>query len=245
MVRLIVPLLVLGVALAAGPQPAPGPDEVVAWAGATGCPPAELRIGRTAEHDFTGDGTPELVVDASTCTSAAGGPELHVVLSRAEDGKLVELPLPRLEPATLGGLVGDRSLSLAVAEGLLVATWTDGTGREAPLVVRYRFGGGAFAVDSTDKAPTFPTSYDCGRATKELERGICAVEPLAALDLALSRALATAVAKAPPARRLVLRDAQRRWLAERDARCGAAQGWIECLAASYRERLVELGAEAP
>jgi uncharacterized protein YecT (DUF1311 family) len=244
-VRLLVPLLVLGAALAAAPQPAPGPDEVLAWAAAMGCPPGELRIERSTPHDFTGDGTPEVVLDASACTSAAAGPALHVVLTRGEDGKLVELPLPKLEAATFAGLVGDRSLTLAVAEGLLVATWTDGTGRAAPLVVRYRFTEGAFAVDSTDKAPTFPTSYDCGRATKDLERGICAVEPLAALDLALSRAFATAVAKAPPARRLVLRDAQRRWLADRDARCGAAEGWVECLDVSYRERLGELGGERP
>jgi uncharacterized protein YecT (DUF1311 family) len=238
------PLVLLALALSAAPQPAPGAEELEPWAAGTTCPPAEVRIERLAEHDFTGDGVPEAVVVVSTCRTGEGGAEVHVV-TRGEDGKLAELPLPALEAGVFDGLVGPRSRTLAVREGLLVATWTDGTGREAPLVVRYRFAEGRFAADSVDRSPRYPTSYDCGRATRDLERGVCVVEPLAALDVALARAFATAVAKAPPPRRVVVRDAQARWLAERETRCGGTPGWVACLETSYRERLAELGAAAP
>jgi uncharacterized protein YecT (DUF1311 family) len=237
----VTPALLLTLALSAAPLAAPGADELAAWAAGTACPAAEVKVETLAVHDLTGDGVPEVVLVASTCRAGADGPDVHAVVTRGEDGKLAELPLPSLDPATFDGLVGSRRQTLTVLEGLLVVTWTDGTGRDAPLVVRYRFAGGKLAVDSVDKSPRYPTSYDCGRATKDLERGICLVETLAALDVALARAYQAAVAKTAPARRVVVRDAQARWLAERDTRCGAAKAWVACLEAAYRERLAELG----
>lgn len=239
----LLPVLWLG--LASSPAGPPGPDELKAWAAGASCPAAEVQIQTLVHHDFTGDGVPETIVVASSCATGTAGPNVHAVLTRVEGGGLEELALPRLDPGTFDVLVGTRNHGLAVEGELLVQTFTDTSGRPAPLVVRYRFGGGAFAVDSVTRSRTYPTSYDCSVAATELERGVCLVEPLAALDVALARAFGAARMKAAPSQRAAVKDAQRRWLAERDARCAGSSGWVECLGAAYRERLAELGAEAP
>lgn len=239
----LLPLLWL--ALATSAAPAPGPDEVRAWAAGSACPAEQIRIETLVHHDFTGDGVPESVVVASTCATGDGGPNVHAVLARVADGSLAEVALPRLAPDTFDVLVGHRNFTLAVEGELLVQTFTDGSGRTAPLVVRYRWAGDAFEVESVVRSPTFPTSYDCSLAASELERGVCYVEPLAALDLALARAFDTARMRAAPSQRAAVKDGQRRWLADRDARCAGAKAWVECLAAAYRARLAELGAEVP
>lgn len=237
---LALPALLLTLAQAAPPRARPiEAAEVRAWSAGSACSPDDVRIDTLERFDFTGDGFPEAVVVAWTCTSGTGGPTVHAVLTRDADGRLSELRLPELERRTYDALVGNRNSSLAVREGLLVQTFTDSSGREAPLVVRHRWSGSAFVVDSVDRSPTFRTSYDCARATKDLERGICLVEKLAALDRELDRAYRASLEVAVPARREELRAGQRAWLAARDARCGG-KFWVECLDAAYRERIAEL-----
>jgi uncharacterized protein YecT (DUF1311 family) len=220
-------------------------EAVRGWSAGSACSPGDVRIETLEHFDFTRDGAPEAVVVASTCGSGTGGPDVHAVLTRDANGRVVELKLPEVDRRSIDVLFGNRNHTLTVRDGLLVATFRDTSGRQAPLVIRYRWNGTSFAVGSISRSRTFRTSYDCGRATKEVERAICHVESLADLDRELARALALSLATAPPTGRDEVRQAQRRWLAARDARCVVYKGWVECLDGAYRERIAELKGISP
>lgn len=78
---------------------------------------------------------------------------------------------------------------------------------------------------------------DCKAAASLTERAVCADAPLRALDTALAKSYAQALASTPPDRRTALRQQQRDWLRTRDA-CGAD---ATCLTGQYRQRLVVFG----
>ena len=91
-------------------------------------------------------------------------------------------------------------------------------------------------------------SFDCAKASKPVERLICADPALAALDGALGAEVKKALAAAPADRQALLADA-RRWLAERDKRCplpavaltaADRSSAASCLTAAYRERIAAL-----
>jgi uncharacterized protein len=91
-------------------------------------------------------------------------------------------------------------------------------------------------------------SFDCAKASKPVERLICADPALAALDGALGAEVKKALAAAPADRQALLADA-RRWLAERDKRCPLPAVALtaadrsraaSCLTAAYRERIAAL-----
>src|SRR4029077_7229054 len=68
---------------------------------------------------------------------------------------------------------GNPNYGLAVENGELVCRWRDSSDREAPVVVWYKWVGKKFVMDHMKVEGPFPASYDCAKATKELDRAIC------------------------------------------------------------------------
>lgn len=80
-------------------------------------------------------------------------------------------------------------------------------------------------------------SFDCRKAGTATETAVCSDIPLARLDRALADAYAQALSWAgDDAEKTRIRDAQRTWIAERNA-CG---GDIGCLSSAYEARLKAL-----
>lgn len=80
-------------------------------------------------------------------------------------------------------------------------------------------------------------SFDCRKAGTATEKAICSDIPLARLDRSLSDAYAQALSWASDdAEKAKIRDAQRKWVAKRDA-CGADAA---CLTSAYQDRLKAL-----
>ena len=74
---------------------------------------------------------------------------------------------------------------------------------------------------------TVPASFDCGKATRAVDRFLCANAALRWQDLALSRSYrATFSALSGPARAALVAE-QRFWVSERDRRCAADRSFIE------------------
>lgn len=77
-----------------------------------------------------------------------------------------------------------------------------------------------------------PASFDCGKATRAVDRFLCANAALRWQDLALSRSYRAARdARTGPARAALVAE-QRDWLGERDRRCVADRSFAELAAAS-------------
>lgn len=90
-------------------------------------------------------------------------------------------------------------------------------------------------------------AFDCAKAQAPVEKLICASPPLLRQDAALGQTYSRVMSEAQardPAEAIRLRDAQRRWISERNAACvkpNAAQSVaISCLAQSYARRMAEL-----
>ena len=83
---------------------------------------------------------------------------------------------------------------------------------------------------------TRAAGFDCSRARLPVEREICASDGLSRLDDSLSRLYRQALAKAVDQK--PLREAQRLWMAKRNACPDAA-----CLETAYRERIAALGGQ--
>ena len=105
---------------------------------------------------------------------------------------------------------------------------------------------------------TVPASFDCGKATRAVDRFLCANAALRWQDLALSRSYrATFSALSGPARAALVAE-QRDWVSERDRRCAADRSFIElndpassvhdqaydCLMTVYLDRRRTLGDRA-
>lgn len=192
-------------------------------------------------YDFKGDGTKQAIVVVSTCMTGTGGPDIHMVVSRDSDGELEEMKVPEVEAKTYDNLFGNRNYTLDVENGLLVANVEDDPSRTAiPLIIRYKWNGKEFAVDSIHKTGVFPTSYDCTKNLTEVENAICHVQELAELDRQLGDAYKTLLAKVPAAERDALKVEQREWLTQRDKQCSIYKGWISCLSDYYQKRIDQL-----
>ncbi len=197
-------------------------------------------------YDFKGDGTQQAIVIASTCMTGTAGPDVHSVISRNSDGELEEMKIAEVDPKTYDNMFGNRNYDLVVENGLLVANFEDDPDRaKIPLIIRYKWNGKEFAVDSIHKTGIFPTSYDCKKSLSEVENAICHVEELAALDVQLGTAYTALLAKLPPADRDALKAEQRAWLINRDKQCAPYKGWIGCLTDFYQKRIDELKKRAP
>ncbi len=221
----------------------------------SGCDKTELdpeRLGGI-EHleyfDFTGDGKEEAIVVAATCWAGNSGPDVHAVFTRDAAGSLVELPFRREEgagktfsfdPTRRFPIFGQSNYDLTVEKGLLVARWVDASDRKDPLVIRYKWDGSAFVVESVKQSGPFKASYDCSKAKKEIEQAICYSESVSALDVELGNVYRERLRNAPVDEKAALQEDQRKWLAERESACVIYKGWVDCLAGLYRARIAKL-----
>jgi glucose/arabinose dehydrogenase len=132
-----------------------------------------------------------------------------------------------------------------------VGIWASGfTGR--PLALAEGPEGDVFVADfergaiwrffaSDRQRTTFSPSFDCRRASTPVEHAICNDPQLAALDGELDAAYRQARSGLDEDARLLLRDAQRAWLRERDG-C-ATDAWpVVCAKERMLQRLPELTA---
>ena len=207
----------------------------------------EIHIVHLEYHDFIGDGQQEAVVIASTCMTGTAGPDIHAVYKRDADGKVVELPFRHAEGDPFFNrsgwkvpVFGNANYGLAVENGELVARWSDSSDREAPLVVWYKWDAKKFVMDHMKVDGPFPTSYDCAKATKELDRAICYSPSVAALDVQLGQAYRAVLQQLPPDKKQELQGQQREWLTRREKECTVYKWWVDCLKDLYAKRIAEL-----
>lgn len=218
-------------------------EEISDWVNKhNGCPTDRPpHFYRFDQFDFKGDGNQQAIVVALSCMGGTGGPDIHSVFARNSDGEIEELKIADVDPKTYDNMFGNRNYDLVVENGLLVANFEDDPDRtKMPLIIRYKWNGKEFAVDSIHKTGVFPTSYDCAKIHGEVENAICHVEELAALDLQLSAAYKSLLAKLPAPERETLKAEQRKWLVDRGKQCALYKGWIGCLTDFYQNRIDQL-----
>lgn len=207
----------------------------------------QIHIDHLEYHDFFSDGQQQAVVVASTCMTGTAGPDIHGVYKRDANGKVVELPFRHAEGDPFFNssgskipVFGNRNYGLTVENGELVARWKDSSDREAPWAVWYKWNGKEFVMDHMKVEGPFPTSYDCTKATKELDRAICYSPSVAALDVQLGQAYRAALQQLPPDKKQELQGQQREWLARREKQCTIYKWWVDCLTNLYTKRIAEL-----
>ena len=207
----------------------------------------QIHIDHLEYHDFFGDGQQQAVVVASTCMTGTAGPDIHAVYKRDAQDKVVELPFRHAEGDPFFNhsgwkipVFGNRNYGLAVEDGELVARWNDSSDREAPLVVWYKWDGKEFVVDHMKVEGPFPTSYDCAKAMKELDRAIYYSPSVAALDVQMEQVYGTLLQELPPDGKQALQGQQREWLARREKECTIYKWWVDCLTNLYTKRIAEL-----
>ena len=203
------------------------------------CEVAQITLWHLEKFDYAGDSSEGTIVIAFTCNTGTAGPDVHSVFDRDSEGELVELKIADADPKTFDSLFGNRNYDLTAKDGLLVATWHDGTERERPLTIKYKWNGKEFAVTSIEKAGRFKTSYDCDKAQDEVERAVCYVKGLADLDLELHAMYQALLTKLPEAQKQTMRTEQRKWIVERRNRCVIYKSTDE-VEACYRKRIAEL-----
>jgi uncharacterized protein YecT (DUF1311 family) len=207
----------------------------------------EIHIDYLEYHDFIGDGRLEAVVIASTCMTGTAGPDIHGVYGRDADGKVVELPFHHAEGDSFFNrsgwnipVFGNANYGLTVDNGELVARWNDSSDRESPVVVWYKWDGKKFVMDHMKVDGPFPTSYECAKATKELDRAICYSPSVAALDVQLGQAYRAVLQELPREKKQEFQTQQREWLVRREKECSIYKWWVDCLRDLYTKRIAEL-----
>jgi uncharacterized protein YecT (DUF1311 family) len=95
------------------------------------------------------------------------------------------------------------------------------------LLCGLALGGAAPSTAQPAASVTVPAGFDCSKATRAVDRFICANAALRWQDLALSRSYRAALARLTgPARAALVAD-QRDWVGERDRRCAADRSFAE------------------
>jgi uncharacterized protein YecT (DUF1311 family) len=207
----------------------------------SGCDSEDAVTFYTMKHvNLTHDGRDNLIVVASTCMTGTAGPDIHTVLSRDDDGHVIELPFGPAKMPKRRVLFGNSNSDEDVQEDELVSTYSDTSDREAPLVIRYKWDGKQFKQTSILIAKPFPASYNCENASEEVEQAICANETVAKLDRDLNALYVKKLRKLPPERRETLREQQRSWIRDRNKECVVYKWWVECLTEMYTRRIAEL-----
>lgn len=205
----------------------------------------QIAIDHLEYFDFEGGGRKAAVVVASTCMTGTAGPDVHAVYMRNTEGKIVEYSIDGQDPVVGPNslklpLFGNPNYGIAVENGQLVARWMDSSARKNPLIIWYKWTGKAFVMDYMKVQGPFTTSYDCGKATKEMDRAICYSPTIAALDVQLSQAYRAATQQRAPDQRRTLQEQQRQWLLEREKQCTIYKWWVDCLNDLYTKRIAEL-----
>lgn len=146
------------------------------------------------------------------------------------------------DPGPVDGVMGGRTSNairqFEAAQGLTT------TGQPTPaLISRLRSVSRSPATAHVGVATPAPggqaiaPSFDCGRASTEVEVAICRTPELAQLDRALSDAYSAQRKNASTIRAPALATEQRAWLVQRDL-CG---GDINCLSLTMTNRIAQLG----
>ena len=205
----------------------------------------QIAIDHLEYFDFEGNGHKAAVVVASTCMTGTAGPDVHAVYMRNGEGKVVEYYLDGQDPVIGSSslslpLFGNPNYGIAVEKGQLVARWMDASDRKDPLIIWYKWNGQKFVVDHMKVDGPFTTSYDCNKATKEMDRAICYSPTIAALDVQLAQAYRAATQQRKPDQKRVLQEQQRQWLAVREKQCTIYKWWVDCLNDLYTKRIAEL-----
>lgn len=207
----------------------------------------QIHIDHLEYFDFGGDGSEDAVVIASTCLTGTAGPDIHAVYRRDAQGKLAEMPFhdPYGDPffhqkGPELPVFGNPNYGLTAENGMLVARWMDSSDREAPLVVWYKWSGKEFVVDHMKTQGPYPTSYDCSKAEKEIDRAICHSPSVAALDREMGRLYREQFKQLAPEKKTELQQKQRDWIADRDKQCVIYKWWVDCLTGLYQKRIAEL-----
>ena len=206
----------------------------------------QIHIDHLEYFDFLGDPNQQAIVVASTCMTGTAGPDVHAVYARNAQGRLVELPFLDAKgdpppPSKQIPVFGNPNYGLTVENGELVARWIDASDRgDDPVVARYKWNGNRFVLDRLDVKGPYPTSYDCAKAGRELDRAICYSPGVAALDLRLGQIYRRLVQQLPPERKQQLQSQQRDWLAQREKQCVIYKWWVDCLTDKYTKRIAEL-----
>jgi uncharacterized protein YecT (DUF1311 family) len=238
-VAVIVSSLIQLSADAAGPQGIQEHELREKIATESGCKVQQISINHLIFDDLTGDGRAEAIAVASTCNTGTAGPDVHAVFSRDSRGQIVELKIAEVDSKNYEVLFGNRNSDFAVEAGLLIQSYRDGTDREQPLVIKYKWNGRQFEVVSIEASPRYTTSYDCNNAHNEVERAVCYVEALAALDLELESIYQSLLRTLSRSDQDALRVEQRNWLTERNKRCSIYKS-TERLEECYRNRISDL-----
>ena len=203
----------------------------------------QIAIDHLEYFELFGDASKQAIVVASTCMTGTAGPDVHAVFARNASGNIVEHSLDRA--AFVFGpdtpklpVFGNPNYGIAVKNGRLVGRWVDASGRKNPLIIWYKWDGKKFIVDHMKAEGPFTTSYDCGKATQELDRAICYSPAVAPLDIKLTHAYREALQQS--AHKDALREQQRQWLAGRGKECVIYKWWVDCLTDMYTKRIAEL-----
>jgi len=207
----------------------------------------QIHIVKLDEVDLTHDGRQQAIVVAMSCNTGTAGPDVQSVLSRGSDGKLIELDVPTVDRKVQDEtLFGPGSADLDAQDDLLVMRYTDSTGRENPLVIKYKWNGKGFEIVAIEKSRPFPTSYDCVKADKDTDRAICYVKSLADLDLQLDALYKKVISTLLLPKKNALRAEQRKWLRVRNAECPVSdKQFVDCLEGHYQRRIAELQKTLP
>ena len=227
------------------PSDAIGEDDLRAYiAKQYECEPDKIDFVRVEPFDFLGKGYNQVLVLASTGLEGSSGPGVNSIFTRDEQGGLKEIAKEevKLEHRVLFGKVFS---VLRIENGLLVEEFGDSSGRENPLVIKYKWHAAKdrFVAVDIKAAKTYPTSYDCTKAESERNetaQAICYVESLAKLDVELGEAYKAYLAGlAADSRKSAIAE-QRGWLRERDQECPIYKWWVDCLEEKYDARIDEL-----
>ena len=208
------------------------------------CEPDKIDFVRVEPFDFLGKGYDQVLVLASTGLEGSSGPGVNSVFTRDEQGELKEIAKEevKLEHRVLFGKVFS---VLRIENGLLVEEFGDSSGREDPLVIKYKWDAAKeqFVAVDIKAAKPYPTSYDCAKAEKgqnKTEQAICYVKSLAELDVELGEAYKAYLAGlAADSRKSAIAE-QRGWIRERDQECPIYKWWVDCLEEKYNTRIDEL-----
>lgn len=219
-------------------------DELRAYlASQAGCQPEEVDISTVSKLDSLIKGHDVAFVIASTCL-AGNGPDVESLFARNDKGELRELTIPEVKlPHKV--LFGKSGSIYRVENGLLVEAYSDTSGRNEPLVIKYKWDEAKdqFVVESFVAAKPYPTSYDCDKAEKdghETAEAICYVKSLADLDVELAELYKTYLSGLGRESRQEAIEEQRAWLKLRNEGCPIYKWWVHCLEETYNDRSAEL-----
>jgi uncharacterized protein YecT (DUF1311 family) len=211
----------------------------------SGCEPGDITINSFEKFDFIGDGIGQAVVVASTCNTGTAGPDIHAVFARQPDQSLAELKIEDTShkpAAEIGVLLGRVFYDLNAANGLLVETFHDTSGRTDPLVIKFRWNDRQkeFQAVSIKAGKPYRASFDCAKAKTYIENAVCYIQTLAFLDVRVADTYAQLQDQLEGADADQLIHEQKEWLEKGDVICAPDWDISGCLGVLYQARLLEL-----